>query len=223
MRQLYIIGSLVAILLIVLFGLTKLGGPESGGIATNNEDASQEIPMEENFTYDPDATYSRAIFKTNKGDITIDLYTEDMPITTGNFIKLAGTDFYDGIKFHRVIEGFMIQAGDPLTKDETAANRWGQGGPGYTIEDEFVEGRTNVRGTIAMANTGAPNSGGSQFFINLVDNTNLDFDKFPPQSKHPVFGEVVAGMEVVDAIGAVETMPGDRPVEPVIIRDIVLE
>jgi len=96
---------------------------------------------------------------------------------------------------------------------------WGTGGPGYAIEDEFVPGYSNVRGTISMANSG-PNSGGSQFFINLVDNVNLDYDKQPLTSKHPVFGKVVAGMDIVDAIGHVATGARDVPAEPVVIEDI---
>jgi len=110
--------------------------------------------------------------------------------------------------FHRVIPGFMIQGGDPTGT--------GMGGPGYKIDDEFVAGHSNIRGTIAMANSG-PNSGGSQFFINLVDNSFLDYDKQPLTSKHPVFGEVVEGMDVVDAIGSVPTGVGYKPVEDVVI------
>lgn len=167
---------------------------------------------------------TRATLKTNKGDITLELYTDRMPITAGNFVDLARSDFYDGVKFHRVIDGFMIQGGDPLTKDDSQQARWGTGGPGYAIADEHIEGEglTNVRGTISMANSG-PNSGGSQFFINTANNTNLDFDKQPLSSKHPVFGRVVEGMDVVDAIGAVQTGPRDIPVEPVVIEDVVVE
>jgi peptidylprolyl isomerase len=162
-----------------------------------------------------------AVFTTNKGVIEIELFDDVMPITAGNFMKLVGEDFYNGTKFHRVIEGFMVQGGDPNSKtDDVMA--YGQGGPGYTIADEFVAGEelTNVRGTIAMANTGQPNSGGSQFFINLVDNTGLDFDKPPMQSSHPVFGRVVKGMEIVDAIAKVETNAGDVPVEPIVIEKV---
>lgn len=164
---------------------------------------------------------AKAVISTNYGDITIELYIDLMPITTGNFIKLAEEGFYDGIKFHRVIAGFMLQAGDPLTKgDDTSV--YGTGGPGYTIEDEFVadEKLSNYTGTIAMANTGTPNSGGSQFFINVNDNTNLDFDKPPFSSKHPVFGKVIEGMEVVKEIEQVETTPRDMPVSPVVIESI---
>ena len=155
------------------------------------------------------------IMHTTKGDIKIQMH-DDMPITTGNFVKLSKEGFYDGVIFHRVIEDFMIQGGDPQGT--------GMGGPGYTIEDEFGHGHSNVRGTISMANTGRPHSGGSQFFINLVDNTYLDKDDPRTPSAHPVFGKVIEGMDVVDAIGHVETDRRDRPLEDVVIKSIdVLE
>jgi len=145
------------------------------------------------------------VLETNKGEIVIRLYDMD---TSQNFIQLVEKGFYDGIKFHRVIEDFMIQGGDPLTKDDSKKGLWGTGGPGYTIKDEF-KGYSNSRGTISMANAG-PNTGGSQFFINLVDNDYLD-------NRHPVFGEVVEGMDIVDKISRVETDRNDMPVEDVII------
>lgn len=166
---------------------------------------------------------SRAIMKTSLGEITIELFGEQMPITVGNFVSLAQSGFYDGIKFHRVIPNFMAQVGDPLTKDDAQMARWGTGGPGYTIADEFVSGLSNVRGTLSMANTGQANSGGSQFFINVADNTMLDFDKEPLSSKHPVFGRVVSGMDVVDRIVSVPTGAQDRPLEPIVIEGISLE
>lgn len=141
---------------------------------------------------------TKVLLKTTKGDITIKLY-DDMPITAGNFKELVGKGFYDGVIFHRVIDGFMIQGGDP--------EGTGRGGPGYNIKDEFTDHNQNNRGTISMANAG-PNTGGSQFFINLVNNNFLD-------SKHPVFGEVVEGMDVIDALAKVETGAQDRPVEEV--------
>lgn len=164
-----------------------------------------------------------ATMKTNLGSIEIELFEDQMPITTGNFIKLAQENFYNGVKFHRIIDGFMIQAGDPNTKGTNVAS-YGTGGPGYTIQDEFVAGPllTNTRGTIAMANTGQPNSGGSQFFINTADNVGLDWDKDPPTSKHPVFGRVVGGMDVVDRISAVETGQRDLPVDAVIIESVTI-
>jgi peptidylprolyl isomerase len=136
--------------------------------------------------------------ETTMGNITLEL-RPDMPVTAGNFAKLAQQGFYDNTIFHRVIDGFMIQGGDPQGT--------GTGGPGYMIRDEFTANNRNVRGTIAMANAG-PNTGGSQFFINLVDNPHLN-------TKHPVFGKVVQGMDVVDKIGKVRTDSNDRPVTPV--------
>ena len=146
---------------------------------------------------------------TNAGIIVIALY-DDMPITTKNFKDLVNKGFYNGTVFHRVIEGFMIQGGCP--------EGTGMGGPGYNVKDEFVKGHSNVRGTISMANTGRPDSGGSQFFINLVDNTYLDWDNPRTPSAHPVFGEVSEGMDVVDAIGKTATGRNDRP-----MKDIVIE
>ncbi|MEK6853681.1 MAG: peptidylprolyl isomerase [Nanoarchaeota archaeon] len=156
-----------------------------------------------------------AIFETNLGTFEIELLESQMPITTKNFIDLAEKGFYDGTRFHRVIEGFMIQGGDPLSKDDADQARWGTGGPGYKIKDEFGAGLSNVRGTIAMANAG-PNTGGSQFFINVADNTFLD-------GKHPVFGKVVEGMDIVDEIVSVETDGQDRPVEDVVVKKVRIE
>jgi peptidylprolyl isomerase len=145
-------------------------------------------------------TPTRVKLETNHGDIIINLYN-DMPITTGNFKKLIEQGFYDGVIFHRIIENFMIQGGDPQGT--------GMGGPGYTIQDEFTHegGNKNDRGTISMANAG-PNTGGSQFFINLIDNNFLD-------PKHPAFGKVIEGMDVVDKIAKVETDANDRPLQEV--------
>ncbi|AKB25013.1 Peptidyl-prolyl cis-trans isomerase [Methanosarcina sp. MTP4] len=143
----------------------------------------------------------KAILHTNMGDITIELYG-DMPITAGNFAKLVSEGFYNGVIFHRVIDGFMLQGGDPTGT--------GMGGPGYEIPDEFTKNNRNDRGTISMANAG-PNTGGSQFFINLVDNNHLN-------RGHPVFGKVVEGMDVVDKIGKVKTGRNDRPMSEVKIE-----
>lgn len=158
---------------------------------------------------------TQVILHTTMGDITLKMH-DDMPITTGNFVKLCKEGFYDGVIFHRVIDGFMIQGGDPTGT--------GMGGPGYTIEDEFGKGHSNIRGTISMANTGRPHSGGSQFFINTVNNTYLDKEDPRTPSAHPVFGTVTAGMDVVDKISKVETDRGDKPLTDVkIIKAEVLE
>ncbi|WP_393972076.1 peptidylprolyl isomerase [Oxyplasma meridianum] len=145
---------------------------------------------------------TKAVLETNKGKITIDLFEKEMPVTAGNFRKLVEKGFYNGVIFHRVIQDFMIQGGDPTGT--------GMGGPGYSIKDEFTKNNRNDRGTISMANAG-PNTGGSQFFINLVNNNYLD-------KKHPVFGKVISGMEVVDAISKVKTNSQDRPLENVVIE-----
>jgi peptidylprolyl isomerase len=151
-------------------------------------------------------TQKQVRLETTMGNITIAL-APDMPVTAGNFESLVKKGYYNSVIFHRVINGFMIQGGDP---DGT-----GMGGPGYVIKDEFTTHNRNDRGTISMANAG-PNTGGSQFFINLVNNNFLD-------SKHPVFGKVVEGMDVVDKIAQVKTGTNDRPVTNVtIIRAVMV-
>ncbi len=144
---------------------------------------------------------THVVLDTTLGEIEIELFDDDMPITAGNFKKLVDRGFYNGTIFHRVIKGFMIQGGDPTGT--------GRGGPGYTIKDEFSKNHKNDRGTIAMANAG-PNTGGSQFFINLVNNNYLD-------GKHPVFGKVVRGMDVVDKIAELRTDRNDRPLQKIAI------
>ncbi|MDR3571635.1 MAG: peptidylprolyl isomerase [Candidatus Pacebacteria bacterium] len=154
----------------------------------------------------------QATFKTSKGDFTIELFEQDAPNTVANFTKLAKSAFYDGTKFHRVIKDFMIQGGDPQTKDDSLMARWGTGGPGYTFDDEIHAENHNDTGTISMANAG-PNTNGSQFFINVRDNNFLD-------PKHTVFGKVVSGMDVVLAIENGMTDQSDRPTEAVVIESI---
>ena len=140
---------------------------------------------------------STALLETNFGNIEIELFEKEMPVTAGNFRKLVEKGFYNGVVFHRVIPDFMIKGGDPTGT--------GMGGPGYSIKDEFAKSNRNDRGTISMANAG-PNTGGSQFFINLVNNNYLD-------KMHPVFGKVTKGMDVVDKIAKVKTSAEDRPRE----------
>lgn len=151
------------------------------------------------------------LMKTNFGDIKLKLYTPEALKTVNNFLSLAEKDFYNGIKFHRIIKDFMIQGGDPLTKTENK-NQYGTGGPGYTFEDE-INDKKLVRGSLAMANSG-PNTNGSQFFIVTAESTPwLD-------GKHTNFGEVIEGMEVVDEIEALETDARDYPEKEVIIKSI---
>ncbi len=155
-----------------------------------------------------------AILHTTKGDITIEFGTTT-PNTVANFKKLANEGFYDGVKFHRVIKGFMIQSGDPLTKDDSQIGMWGTGGPGYKFNDELTSTNKNDTGTISMANSG-PNTNGSQFFINVNNNNFLD-------TKHVVFGKVTKGMDVVHAIENTATGPSDRPLEAMVIKSVTLE
>jgi peptidylprolyl isomerase len=144
---------------------------------------------------------AKVLLHINMGDITLQL-RNDMPITTGNFKNLVAKGTFNGTIFHRIINGFMIQGGDPT-------------GTGYgdplipDIKDEFTRKNRNDRGTIAMANAG-PNTGSSQFFINLVNNDFLD-------TKHPQFGKVIEGMDVVEKIAHVRTNPSDKPLKDVVI------
>lgn len=145
-------------------------------------------------------------FFTNYGDFRVELYDSLMPITTSNFINLVSTNFYDGAIFHRVIKNFMIQGGDVSP-------------PPPSIPDEFDSTLSNIQKTISMANSG-PNTGTCQFFINLVDNTYLDFDKPPFTSKHPVFGITVSGFNIVEDIGDVQTNFNDKPYIDVIMDSV---
>jgi len=141
-----------------------------------------------------------AVFNTSLGTFKAELYEDQMPITAGNFIKLAEDGFYDGLHFHRIIPNFMLQFGCPHSKDPGSA-RAGTGGPPHgNIQDEFTAKLSNEPGTLSMANTGRPNSGGSQFFVNTVHNSFLDWFDRSTQSKHPVFGKVSEGMDVVKTI-----------------------
>ena len=144
-------------------------------------------------------------WKTNMGDFKAELREDLVPITAYNFRDLVNDEFYDGFIFHRVMADFMIQDGDP--------NGNGTGGPGYTIPDEFHPELTHVRGVVSMANTGNPNTGGSQYFITVVPTSWLN-------NVHAIFGHIIEGMDVVDAISVVPTNASNRPIDPVIIDSI---
>ncbi len=203
------------LVLILIFTLT---GKSNTNNKTMNEDTNQIATTTEQATTTATTTGSTeskdsiAVFTTNQGSFSLQLETEKAPKTTANFVKLAQTGFYNGQRFHRVIEGFMIQGGDPLSKDISKKMMWGTGGPGYQFADEFGLGLSNVTGTISMANSG-PNTNGSQFFINTNDNVFLD-------GKHAVFGKVVEGMDVVMKISQVPTDPTDKPLSDVIIESV---
>lgn len=158
----------------------------------------------------------QATLHTNQGDITFEFNPELSQTAVDNFIKLAQQGFYDGTKFHRVIKGFMIQGGDPLSKDDSMAARWGTGGPGYKFNDEITSGSKNNIGMVAMANSG-PNTNGSQFYINTANNNFLD-------GKYTVFAHVIAGMDVVTKIENTQTDPSnDRPLSPMVVNSVTLQ
>ncbi len=158
--------------------------------------------------------FSQAIIKTNQGDITLKFYADKSPKTVNNFLNLANNGFYDGTRFHRVMNDFMIQGGDPLSKDIGNKDRWGTGDPGYKFADEFND-QPLQKGSLAMANSG-PNTNGSQFFIVTKDFTPwLD-------GKHTNFGYVTDGLDTVEKIEAVPVDSKDRPREDVIIESISL-
>jgi cyclophilin family peptidyl-prolyl cis-trans isomerase len=155
------------------------------------------------------------VLKTSFGDIELELFKDKAPNTVDNFTKLATEGFYNGTRFHRVIENFMIQGGDPLSKDVSLKSMWGTGDPGYKFADEIHSENVNSIGTIAMANSG-PNTNGSQFFINVADNNWLD-------GLHTVFGKVVVGVDIVIKISQSKTGVNDQPVEDIIINSVELK
>jgi len=185
-----------------------------------------------------------AVMDTSMGIIVLEMYEDKQPITAGNFIDHANSGYYDGVIFHRVINDFMIQSGDPLglgSGGHAAKYHEGfgtQDNPdSWAIPDEFHDDLSNIRGTISMANSG-PNTGGSQFFINVVDNVYLDHNKYLNQetgeivyeevsypqdsSKHAVFGNVIIGMDVVDSISEVQTSGSNKPTTDIVINTVVI-
>src|ERR1051325_7738297 len=157
-----------------------------------------------------------ATFDTTLGAFTVEIFLDKMPTTSKNFLDLAKSGFYDGLHFHRVIKNFMLQFGCPYSKDPSS-DRAGTGGPPHgNIQDELRDHASFSKepGTLSMANTGRPNSGGSQFFVNTVHNDYLDWFT-PGPSKHPVFGKIVSGMDVIAKIGGTDTDRNDRPTTPV--------
>jgi len=165
-----------------------------------------------------------ATLSTSMGDVTIELFTDKMPVTAANFIKLAKAGFYDGLHFHRVIEGFMVQFGCPHSRDPRSPQAGTGNGPDGCIEDEFPEDAklSNEPGTLSMANTGRPNSGSSQFFINVAHNRYLDWWDRATPSKHPVFGKVSEGMEIVEEISRAPRDGSDRPLSPIEMKKVTV-
>lgn len=199
MKKVYIILSLILLIILILgvYFFFIQNDKKKG------EENKEEISSSKNMT---------AIIKTNFGEIRLELFNSDVPKTVENFVKLNKSGFYNGTKFHRVIKGFMIQGGDPLTKDDSLKDSWGTGGPGYEFADEIHANNKNLTGTISMANSG-PNTNGSQFFINTENNNFLN-------DKHTVFGKLIGGIEVIREIENTPTEGPDRPIDDVIIETI---
>ena len=146
------------------------------------------------------------IITTKFGDIEVELYSDSAPKTVENFKDLAKKGFYDGLIFHRIVPGFVIQGGDPYTRNTTNRSRWGTGGPGWNIKAEFNK-NTHIRGVLSMARSQDPDSAGSQFFIVLKDSNFLD-------GQYTIFGKVKSGMDAVDKIATLKTDDADAPINP---------
>ncbi len=213
------ISAIIVVIVIVAGALFYINGKskEENIINPNNQSTSIESSSEVK------EKIMNATLNTNKGNITIEFFEKESPNTVANFEKLAKDGFYSGIKFHRVIKGFMIQGGDPLTKDDSKMNLWGTGGPGYKFADE-IDAKSDLytkvgyaKGIVAMANSG-PDTNGSQFFIMT--------ETYPLPPLYTIFGKVTSGQDVVDKIANVKTVnPGvlDRPVSAVVIESISLK
>ncbi len=206
------LGVIVAVLLVIGVGLYIF--MHSGTTKTTNEGAGPKATIP-TLKEPVEKVPTGAVLKTSLGDIEVTFFSSKAPKTVTNFITLAEKGFYNETKFHRVIKDFMIQGGDPTSKDDTQKAYWGTGGPGYQFADEINDQKI-VRGVIAMANSG-PNTNGSQFFIVTAAATPwLD-------GKHTVFGKVVRGMEVVNAIQSVATGERDIPQTSVVVKSVVLK
>ena len=215
----------IFILLVIFIGLIGVRyilvqGPEKASdiIGTANENIAANEVINKKPT-EQKKMNTQAVLKTNKGEITIDFFADSAPNAQDNFKKLAGSGFYDGIKFHRVIKGFMVQGGDPLTKDNDKKALWGTGGPGYKFADEINPASELYkagykRGIVAMANSG-PDTNGSQFFIMHAD--------YPLPPLYTIFGKVTSGLSVVDAIAETPTDSSHRPLHAVIINSVIIK
>jgi len=191
-------------------GLQSQPAPDHSQTKSSDQIKQNSMPAFSNWF----EQFKHALIKTNYGDIKVELYGDESPVTVNNFLDLAKNGFYDGTRFHRIIPDFMIQGGDPLSKDETKKALWGTGGTDYRYPDE-INNKPLVRGSLAMANSG-PDTNGSQFFIVIKEFTPwLD-------GKHTNFGFVIEGQEVVEKISAVQTGEADRPLTEVVINGIEL-
>jgi len=191
-------------ILILLFGVVVATAAETNKPAPAKADDKKESK--------PAAVKEVAVIKTSEGEMVLEFWPDVAPGHVENFKKLAKQGFYDGTCFHRVIKGFMIQGGDPNTKDESKKGSWGMGGPGYSIKAEFND-KAHVRGVLSMARSASPDSGGSQFFICHGDPRFLD-------RQYTAFGKLIKGDDVLEKIATTPTEPGDRPVKRVNVESI---
>lgn len=210
-RRFWFAAAMMTVMLILLAGCGS--GSRSAGVS-NQDDGAGEVKIASwskmpEMSIDPDKSY-RAVVETSMGTFGINLLAEDAPVTVNNFVFLANEGFYEGLTFHNVIDSFMIQAGDPLGN--------GTGNAGYRIPDELDTGTTYHEGTVAMFNTGVPNSGSSQFFIC----TGPDAANLNRQPDYAVFGEIDQGMDVVKSIASVPAQNG-KPLEDVTIISVTIE
>lgn len=226
-KNLGLILSAGALILIVLGGWYFLRAAKNTEVVNEIEqEISMEPNQEVNINNEEDnkkemtEKTNSATLSTNMGEIEIEFFAKDAPKTVQNFQKLSESGFYNGVKFHRVIKGFMIQGGDPISKDDAKVSLWGTGGPGYKFEDEInpssdLYTKTGYqKGIVAMANSG-PNTNGSQFFIMHAT--------YPLPPLYTIFGRVTSGQEVVDKIANTPTGANDRPVNAVVINKITLK
>ncbi|MEN9881039.1 MAG: hypothetical protein RLZZ308_222 [Candidatus Parcubacteria bacterium] len=205
-----------AVILLAYILQPKSSATEKTISETTGQQASTTSATSKELTHTMDTkTYTNAVITTNKGVIEI-AFATNTPVTVENFTKLASSHFYEGVRFHRVIKDFMIQGGDPLSKEMDKKSVWGTGGPGYRFNDELTGSEQYTLGTVAMANAG-PNTNGSQFFI-VTANPGVGL---PPS--YTVFGKVVKGLEVALAIQEVKTNGQDQPLEDVIIENVELQ
>jgi len=205
----------ILLLILVIFFLAFNNNDENNmNEIINNGEQNREQSAEQS-TQETDLGSAVILLETNLGKIEIELLPNEAPKTVENFLKLSKDGFYDGTKFHRVIKDFMIQGGDPLSKDDSQRMRWGTGGPGYTFEDE-PNGVALVKGVVAMANAG-PDTNGSQFFIITAEETPW------LQGKHTGFGRIVNGLDIIMKIQEVEVAPGDQPVEDIILQKVTVK
>jgi cyclophilin family peptidyl-prolyl cis-trans isomerase len=206
-----VIVAIAIVSLLFIFGWSK----KAHAPVSEDVKESETLVVNNNKEEKMENTNSVATITTNLGVIKIELFADKAPNTVANFVKLSNEGFYNNTKFHRIIKDFMIQGGDPLSKDDAQINRWGTGGPGYVFNDEQNDVAL-VNGVIAMANAG-PNTNGSQFFIITAEATPW------LQGKHTGFGKVIEGLDIVEKIGNVETGAQDRPVEAVVLQSVEIK